>query len=137
MFNLQVKENLQIARRYDSEITVKIPSQKEAIEHFLTDINAQESKSVGRRIIYRSNVRNVGTVLASQDWFFKIHNSAGDFAYILEDTLQFWKFERAPLREYTRDLQPKLTHRGYHLTVRFVKDFGSKADLHHLDILYK
>lgn len=122
-----MKENLNIARGYDSEITIKI------MEHFLSDINAQESKTIGGRVVYRSDIRSVGRVVANQDWFFWINNPAGNFAYILEDTLQFWKFEKAALREFTWELQPRLIHRGYNLTVRFVKQFGNKADLHLLD----
>ncbi len=53
-------------------------------------------------------------------------NIAGDFAYILQETSEFWLIEQVPIMEFfydqRKELKSKLVHRGYMCSVCFVKE---------------
>lgn len=103
-----MKENLNIARKVDSQVTVKIPAPKATVLQFFRESKLVKSQRGGRNI-YRGSTGNVAQVLG-EDWFYRICNVNGDFAFIIEETLQFWMEERRVLAEFTKEkLQDTVT----------------------------
>ena len=133
---VQIKENLNTSRVRDTEITVSISVQTETFEHFVTVIEAEVAEERRGIKIYRPTVRGVTNFLGA-DWHYRIVNKAGDFAYVLEDTLQLWLRERRCLEEFIKvgdSFVKKPVHRGHLLSFRFVKNRGNKHELHQIGL---
>lgn len=125
---IKVKERLNLSRLEDPEVSLQIPVQQETFEIFVANIGAQLHATKGVRKILRASLSSWSSVLGD-NWWWRIGNEAGDFAYIKKDTLQLWITERQPLVEYTKDLKRRLVHRGYICVVRFVKRTGNSSDM--------
>ena len=65
------------------------------------------------------------------DWHFRIVNEAGDFAYVVESTIQFWVNEQRCQEEYVRvgDTFEKLIHRGHIPSFRFIKNKDNRDEV--------
>ena len=120
-----MKENLNIARRVDSEVTVKVPAPKATILRFFRECQLVKSQRRGGHDIYRGSTGNVALVLG-EDWYYRICNANGDFAFVVEETLQFWLEERRVLTEFTKQSDQTFVHRGFMINIRFVKDLGNR-----------
>ena len=125
---IQVKENLNLSRIQNSEVTLQIPVQRENFDAFVKDIKGELNETKGVRKIFRAPLSAWSNVLG-EDWWWRVGNEAGDFTYVEEETLQLWITERQPFVEYTRDLKKRLVHRGYNCVVRYVKRTGN-SDMH-------
>ena len=128
---VKVKENLNISRVQDTEVTLHIPIQVETFNRFVEVINGHPVR-LKRKDIFTADWASVATFLGT-DWFFRVVNAAGDFAYVVESTIQIWIHERRCLEQYvvnveTKQLDKKLLHHG-HLVFRCVKDRGDKFEL--------
>ena len=128
---IQVKESLNLSRVKSSEITVKVPVQKETFLLLLSKLEVHSLRTVGARETFRLDRSSLSGILGN-DWWFRVCNEAGDFAYVDNSTLQLWLTERQCLQEFTRDLKKKLTYRGYVCSLRFVKQTSSSSELHFL-----
>ena len=124
LVSFQVQEQLTIARRSDSEVTIRIPVQREVFDDFCEKAGLVESGSRFRIRDYSLFTRHLG-----EDWDVRVSNDAGDHAKVNLDTLTVWIQERRPLVTYTRTLKKKLVHRGYNFVMRFVKEYGNRLDL--------
>lgn len=128
--SVKIKENLNVSRLRDPEITIHIPLQQETFEHFLSVINA-DCEQRGMKTVYRCTIKELGKFLP-KSWWYRICNEHGDFAYVVEETIAFWQHERQCLVEFKIDrglLKRHLTHRGFHLVFRFVKALGNRSEL--------
>ena len=123
-YSLQVQEQLTIARGSDSEVTIRIPVQREVFHDFCEKAGLVKS---GPR--FRIGDFHHFSHLLGIDWDLRVCNEAGDHAKVNLDTLSMWLQEWRPLVTYTRSLTKKLVHRGYNLVLRFVKDYGNRLDL--------
>ena len=133
---MQIKENLNTSSVRDTEITVSISVQTETFEHFVTVIEAEVAEERRGIKIYRPTVRGVTNFLGG-DWHYRIVNKAGDFAYVLEDTLQLWLREQRCLEEFIKEgdsFVKKPVHRGHLLSFRFVKNRRNKYELHQIGL---
>lgn len=129
---VQVKENLTLSRIQDTEVTIKVPVQRETFGLLTKNIGALPFQTSGSRIVYRLDRDQLGKALGN-NWWHRIGNEAGDFAYVNDDTLQLWLTERSCLVEYTPDLQKKSVHRGFFCTLRFVKQTANNNELYLLN----
>ena len=128
---VKVKESLNLSRIHDPEITLHIPIQLDTYATLLTILKAVFDKQRHGRSIYRTTTQDFGRFLGP-DWWFKIGNELGDHAYVLEESLQLWLFERRPITDFVKvdgGLIKRQTHRGYTLVVRFVKAVGNGQEL--------
>ena len=131
---VQVKENLNISRVRDTEVTITVRVQTETFMQFIQTVEG-EAAEIRRGVqIYRANWKSIAKCLGD-DWHFRIVNKAGDFAYVVEETIQFWMNERRSLEEYVRvgdTFVKRLIHRGHTLSFRFVKNRGNRHELHQI-----
>ena len=134
---VKVKENLHLSRVRDSEITLHFPIQRETFETFIHAIGAIEDNSKAGRVLFRATHASVAELLGP-DWWYRLVNAAGDFAYLEEDTIQIWLHERRCLEEFVlteqKTLEKRLLHRGYLLAFRFVKLTGNRHELYKLGL---
>ena len=125
---MQIKEHLNIARRSDSQIIIRLPTSSGIFKKFVAECGLQSKSEIYR---YDPRDSHVEEVLGA-NWNKRICNSAGDFAEINHNTLTFALKQRRPLVEYTlkeEKFVKHLVHRGYMCVIKFVKDYGNKYDL--------
>ena len=123
-----VKDNLNVSRVQDTEITVKTTVQRETYEQFINALQLKKWKTTGKKTIYRGSVAAFVPAFG-KDWWYRICSQVGDFAYIVDNTIQLWLLERDCLTEYTVDLERRIAHRGYVASLRFVKQYGNSTDM--------
>jgi hypothetical protein len=121
----QIQEQLTIARGSDSDVTIRIPVQREVFDDFSKKAGLVEAS--GSR--FRVRDYSVFAQHLGEDWDLRVSNDAGDHARVNLNTLTVWLQEQCPLVTYTSKLKKKLIHRGYNLVVHFVKDYGNRLDL--------
>ena len=85
------KDNLNLSRVQNTEITLKIIVQRETFEQFVDELELQKDKTSGWRTIYRGS--------KATEWWFRVCNASGDFAHIVHGTIQLWHLERECLQD--------------------------------------
>ena len=89
---IAIKESLHCQRKTSAFIEVRVPIVKDIFDTF-KDIGSQKGKN--RFHIGQLSILNELHVLG-EGWFYRIVNAAGDFTYIVKDTVEYWISERAP-----------------------------------------
>ncbi len=59
---INIKDNLKLSRVQDTEITLKVPVQKETFEIFLDNLQLKKWKTVGNWDIYRGSIADFTTI---------------------------------------------------------------------------
>ena len=120
-----VKESLHCQKKTDSHMDIKLPVIKDIFQEFQS-LGKPHPKLKGRFIL--ENLSDLNVVLGDETWFIRIINRAGDFAYIIKGTIEFWLSERVPLEDYTPGGALKLIHRGFSFNLRYVKGKANRFD---------
>ena len=119
-----IQEKLNLARKRDSQVTIKIPIQEEtftAIRHIGKKINCSS-----KRVKYQpKNFEN----FLEFGWWYRISNSNGDFAYVKKATLTYYIYKRRVLKTFSKELKPTCLQRGFMFVLTFVKGTGNKTDM--------
>lgn len=128
---MSVKESLTSVRKTNSEVTLHIAVQRKVFQEFAASCGLKtDSKSRRGYLIYRFPIPSVGKLAFPQNsWWYRIMNSAGDFAAINFETLQFWLDERIPLKDFTETGEEIFIHRGFQAVIRFVEIEGNRDDI--------
>ena len=129
---VKIKENINISRVLDTEVTLHIPIQMETFNSFVQVISGN-AVNLRNKEVFKADWASVATFLGP-DWFFCIVNVVGDFAYVVESPIQIWIYERRCLEQFsvnpeTKHTEKQLLHRGHLVVFRFVKDRGNKFEL--------
>ena len=118
------QEKLTIARKQDSKVEIRIPIQKDIfnnIRHLGVKVHCSS-----RATKYRpESLEN----FLDFDWWFRINNKNGDFAYVKKTTARFWMFQRRPLATFSKTLKPVMIDRGHMFVFSFVKGIGNRHDI--------
>ena len=118
---IAIKEALHCQRKTDAYSIVRIPIVKDLFD------NIRETGVVKRKNRFLIQPLSCFNKFLGEKWFIRTINEAGDFAYVIKGTAEFWITERAPLVEYV-DGQSIHRHRGFVFNLCFVKDKGNIFD---------
>ena len=115
----QIKENLHVQRKTDSQVTLHIPLPKTAFESIQV-LGEEDPKGW----YHLRCLRDLDVLLGSH-WDIRIVNENKDFAHVVSGTVMYKLLERQPLREYDSEGKPSFRHRGFQLIFKFVRDRGN------------
>lgn len=128
--HFQIKENLNVTRKSDSLINIRLDAQKDTILEFVSDADLQKD---GSATSYRpGNPDILGDIFDDPSWHHRICNPAGDFAFVNLSTLTFKLHQKKCLKEFVKNgnnIQEKHIFRGFQLICTFVKEYGNRYDL--------
>lgn len=117
-----IKEALHCQRKVDTLTILSLAIPRDLF-HEISIVGKFASKG-----IYHLNNITHFNVFLDENWFFRIINNQGDFAYVTPKTCSFWLIEKKPLEEYSPEGILSLTHRGYCFKMRFARGIGNKYD---------
>ena len=120
---INVKEALHCQRKSDSLVEIKLQIPLELFEELKEFGTLKKQRGISW---YKLKTLSSLAVFLGPTWNYRIVNAQGDFAYVARGIVNFRLGERQPLMEYTSEGSPKLTHRGYVFTMKFVRGLGNK-----------
>ena len=137
---LRVKSSLVSQRRSNPAVKIEMSFDRDVYDEGLS---AAGYVKCTKRGVRHNTIRNYSDLdsLLGANWHYRGLNSAGDFCYVIEDSIEFYLYKRRPLVQYAPDEDGTPTKvsisRGHALVFKFVRGDGTCSQFGRLHNVFK
>lgn len=137
---LRVKSSLVSQRRSNPAVKIEMSFDRDIYEEGLSAVGYVKCTMRG---VKHSSIRSYSDLdgLLGRDWHYRGLNSAGDFCYVIEGSIDFYLYKRRPLVQFIPDkdgIPAKVSvPRGYALVFKFIRGDGTVSQFGRLHSVFK